>query len=190
MPTVLCLLRQPRRAAGIWWSLCAAFAIRALVPVGFMPAPLGAGGPFALCHGQSAATYALVANVAAVRDERRAPADSHSPSHAHAPPHGQPPSQRQSQWHDHRPGLGPLPADSPPSLAAGGTQPAAPADPEAEHDERWAHCPLGNGASDLALAPAVEPGLAPAPAPLARQLPVVQPARRHLKRYLARAPPA
>ena len=28
-----------------------AFALRAVVPVGFMPAPLGAGGPFILCPG-------------------------------------------------------------------------------------------------------------------------------------------
>jgi len=31
--------------------LCLFLAVRGLVPAGFMPAPLGAGGPYGLCHG-------------------------------------------------------------------------------------------------------------------------------------------
>lgn len=33
------------------WLACLGFACRALVPVGYMPAPLADGGPIRLCHG-------------------------------------------------------------------------------------------------------------------------------------------
>jgi hypothetical protein len=48
------------RPAGRVWALLALVSLRAVVPVGYMPAPIGEGGPFALCHELSAATIALL----------------------------------------------------------------------------------------------------------------------------------
>lgn len=36
------------------------FCVRAVVPIGYMPAPLAEGGPFALCPDASAATLAML----------------------------------------------------------------------------------------------------------------------------------
>ena len=58
--------------------LLAIFACRALVPVGFMPAPISAGGPIVICPG--GAGGALLRHLAAHRDQ----SDSDH-RHEHAP---------------------------------------------------------------------------------------------------------
>jgi hypothetical protein len=41
-----------------WWRLVlGGFLLRALIPVGFMPAPLASGGPIMLCHGGLAGAF-------------------------------------------------------------------------------------------------------------------------------------
>ena len=52
--------RQPRRTGRLIWPILTIFAVRAIVPIGYMPASLADGGPFTLCHGSSAATLALI----------------------------------------------------------------------------------------------------------------------------------
>jgi hypothetical protein len=68
--------RTGRIAHGL---LLAAFACRALVPAGFMPAALDAGGPIVVCPGGSAgAVFRLIA-------ERSAAAHAGHRQHEHAP---------------------------------------------------------------------------------------------------------
>lgn len=58
--TLLSDLRQSRRTGRIVWTVFALFALRAIVPVGYMPAAIDEGGPFVLCQGVSAATLAAL----------------------------------------------------------------------------------------------------------------------------------
>ena len=138
-----------RYGARIWRIAFALFLLRAVVPVGYMPAPLSEGGPFVLCHGASAPTLRLI--------------EAHAGMH-HA-------------MHDGAKHDGATHADPSGSPGDG-------------HDERWDHCPLGVGGSDLALAPQ---GLS-LPAPdalidLARVEPTLAASRARTDLYLARAPP-
>jgi len=137
------------------------FLCRALVPAGFMPAPLSDGGPIRLCHGgQAGAAFALLENARAVESasshEQHAPADvghdAHHASHA-------------SGDHD----------------AAGKDQRAA--------HEGWDRCPVGAAfafAFIAADAPLAEPAQAE---PVALDESVTLVVRELAEGYLARAPP-
>ncbi|MCX2801962.1 hypothetical protein [Microbulbifer thermotolerans] len=52
--------------------LCLFLAVRGLVPAGFMPAPLAAGAPYTLCHGDSRSTLLLHALAHWQRDDHGA----------------------------------------------------------------------------------------------------------------------
>ena len=77
--------RHKRRIARFAWPVLLLFALRAGVPVGFMPAPLAAGGPFALCHGASAATLAMLDAATAAHSADSNPAGRMA-GHGHADP--------------------------------------------------------------------------------------------------------
>jgi len=72
--------------------LLALFLLRALVPVGYMPVALADGGPFALCHGTSAQTLALLEQLQADA------AGEHQ--HGHAPAEAQPAVPADDVHHD------------------------------------------------------------------------------------------
>lgn len=78
MSSVLRSLRQRRRSRGIGGVVLAQFLLRAVIPVGYMPAAMAEGGPFALCHGLSAATIELIEAARGDRDT--------GPQHAHHHP--------------------------------------------------------------------------------------------------------
>lgn len=71
------MLPKPRQLG--YGLVLAAFACRALVPTGFMPATLASGGPIILCPGGSAG--AIVRFLA----ERTAGENAHHAPHEHAP---------------------------------------------------------------------------------------------------------
>jgi hypothetical protein len=50
---VLQSIRESRAITRACWLALALFSFRAIVPLGYMPAALGDGGPFALCPGSS-----------------------------------------------------------------------------------------------------------------------------------------
>jgi hypothetical protein len=57
MPAIFTRVRSDKgRQIGLRLAV-AGFLIRALVPVGFMPAPLAAGGPIVICHGGLAGAF-------------------------------------------------------------------------------------------------------------------------------------
>lgn len=146
MSLVLTALRKPQWRHRIWWPLFALFCARAIVPVGYMPAALAEGGPFALCHGLSAATLDLIGQ----RDAAAAGMPQAGHAHGDTAPHG-------------------TPSDG--------------------HHDRWEHCPLGVGATDLAVAPVLDFVTAPRAATLARAAGLASSPTRHFSRYSARAPP-
>ena len=158
-------MREPRRAGRIWWTAAALFALRALVPIGYMPAALSEGGPIVLCHGLSAPTLRLL--------------ESHTRLHAAADPAADPagdPAADPATHHGMHPG--------------GAAHPALADSVPDRHHDHWEHCPLGVGASDLAVACAADPA---AVAPLAELWADADPASAPIVRvthYLARAPPA
>lgn len=67
--------------AGYGWFLCLALALRAVVPAGYMPAPLESGAPFHVCPSTlPAGAYALLAPAAT--SETAGPGEA---SHPHDP---------------------------------------------------------------------------------------------------------
>jgi|GEM_PF-2084858 hypothetical protein len=89
------------------------FLCRALVPVGFMPAPVADGGPFRLCHGGAAG--ALVAALLGQASTSFA-ADDYAHEYAHSDPR-----------HSHHAGV----------------DHAAPDDRQNANHEGWERCPIG-----------------------------------------------
>lgn len=73
------LLKRLLRRRLLTSGLALAFACRALVPVGFMPAPLDSGGPIVLCPGGAGGA------IARFLSERAALEHAHHPQHEHAP---------------------------------------------------------------------------------------------------------
>ena len=78
-------IRHNRRLARLAMPMLALFALRAGVPVGFMPAAIAAGGPFVLCHGGSAATLALLEASASAHAVESHPAGTPA-GHGHPAP--------------------------------------------------------------------------------------------------------
>jgi hypothetical protein len=70
-----------------------------------------------------------------------------------------------------------------------GHTPDEPGPPPSGHHDRWEHCPLGAGSTDLPVAPAVEFAVAPIAAAPARETGMASLPTRHVSRYFARAPP-
>lgn len=68
----------------MWWTFIG-FACRALVPVGYMPAALGEGGPFVLCHGGGAGAF--LQSLTDHASDGSTDHAVHMPQHAH---HGEP----------------------------------------------------------------------------------------------------
>jgi hypothetical protein len=84
----LARIRHSRLPGRIGRAVVALYALRALVPVGYMPASIGDGGPFVLCADQSAATLTLLesqfggmAHSPGAFDHHSNPDDSPSGSH-------------------------------------------------------------------------------------------------------------
>ena len=70
-------MRQSRRFRHVSRALLTLLALRLLVPVGYMPAPLSDGG-LVLCHDISAATLAMLGGVnPAARNDGGVPHDTH-----------------------------------------------------------------------------------------------------------------
>lgn len=68
------------------------FLVRALIPVGFMPAPLDAGGPFTVCHGGLAGALFEAVSVPPMADH------SAAMHHEHAPEPGAEPNPAHDGW--------------------------------------------------------------------------------------------
>lgn len=159
--TMLTQIRQSRFSRRIVWSVFALFALRAIVPIGYMPASIADGGPFALCHGKSAATLALFV----AHDTAQGAGQIHGAGEAHgsADSHGQDATQHET--------------DDPFS------------DPASGHDQRWEECELGIGSAGAAMAPVMPSVLvAPAAVPV-DSIEATLPARFRATLYRARAPP-
>jgi len=140
---------------------------RALIPAGFMPAAIGAGGPVAVCHGGLAGEIFLRLELAQRQSAETAAATSGHDGHAEHAGHL-----------DHGADGGPY-------------EPVAPETevPAADH-EGWEHCPFGAafGAALLAADVVVElPFLAHSLEVVESSLPVPY---RAVSSYRARAPPS
>ncbi|MGW8367576.1 MAG: hypothetical protein ACWGPN_02715, partial [Gammaproteobacteria bacterium] len=122
------------------------FCCRAVVPLGYMPASLADGGPFALCHGASAATLRLLAAV----DSMRASGDREADGHVRHDPHDRAPGAAGHSGAGH--------AEAGSSRAA--LDHAAAQDTDNGHFDGWSYCPLGAVVSDAAMASAPCPAIA------------------------------
>jgi hypothetical protein len=140
------------------------FSIRAVVPVGYMPAPIAAGGPFALCQGTSAATLAMLSMVESKHSMHHGIGESadHAGHSGHSDGHTADPVGR----------------------------PADPVGHPSGHDAHWEHCPLGIGAADAAVGFALSvPSFGPAA--VARNSSVAELlALEPIRHFQARGPPA
>ena len=125
----------------------AAFACRAIVPIGYMPAPLDAGGPFLPCHGTSAGVLLRMlgspdaeADAAQVlAKDSVAAVESTTSGHAHPGQHmGRSGSDRYTD-------------DATPASIADLAGPEGQQDHESGIHASWEHCPLGVALSDAAL---------------------------------------
>ncbi|WP_237067769.1 hypothetical protein [Microbulbifer guangxiensis] len=85
-------------------------AVRGLVPVGFMPAPISSGSPYGLCHGDARSAFLLQSLAAAT------PTGEHH-HHGHHGHHGADGSSPQT-GHDHDPATAQVFADNHCSFAA------------------------------------------------------------------------
>ena len=74
-----------RRFRGVASLVVLGFLCRALIPVGFMPAVIGAGGPFALCHGGLAGEFFLRLESQREANATTAAASGHDGHAAHEP---------------------------------------------------------------------------------------------------------
>jgi hypothetical protein len=161
-------LRRHRSLAGfvVLGMLC-----RAMIPAGFMPAPIGAGGPVAICHAGLAGE--LFRRLDAARD---AAATASLPGDVD-PGHGSHRNDRPHGGHD---------------LAHDGQagQTASDGDSPAAGHEAWEHCPFGAAPGAALLTADVVPEL---PA-LAHSLEAIEPSLpvpfRPVVSYRARAPPS
>lgn len=161
-------LRNGRRTDRLIGLAVLFFGIRAVVPVGYMPAPIAEGGPFALCQGTSAATLAMLAMVEAPHHGIGEPAE-HGGHSGHAT--------------GHTADLAGQPADP------AGYQ-VDPAGHPSGHDVRWEHCPLGIGAADAAVGFALSlPSFGPAAVFRYFSVPELL-ALEPIRRFQARGPPA
>jgi len=161
--------RPERLRAAALRVVLAGFLVRALIPAGFMPAPLDSGGPVVLCHGGLAGAFF----------DRLAEARPAAEAQAAGAAQGVP--------HDHQ---------AAPDAAAGvgHAHPAhadlnAPADdPDAGHTG-WEHCPVGASfaAAPLALEYSIE--LLALGDVLARTEPSAAAPAAFVASYRARAPP-
>ena len=119
-------LRNSRRTAWFAGLLLALYSARALVPVGYMPAPFSEGG-IVLCHDASAPTLSLLGIAAGGAAHGHAPDGQEPAGHAdHAGHHATPQTPE--------PGPGPDAGDSP-----------------VGHDT-WERCALGISGAAYALA--------------------------------------
>jgi hypothetical protein len=171
-------LRNGRRTDCLIGLAVLFFGIRAVVPVGYMPAPIAEGGPFALCQGTSAATLAMLAMVEA----------NHSMHHGIGEPadHG--------GHSGHATGHTADLADQPGDPVGNQVDPAGsqvdPAGRPSGHDARWEHCPLGIGAADAAVGFALSlPSFGPAAVSRYFSVPELL-ALEPIRRFQARGPPA
>jgi hypothetical protein len=166
-------IRETRRSGRIASTVVALFALRAIVPIGYMPASIGDGGPFVLCHGSSAATLAIFA--------------TSWPTHGGAEVHDSAGTHGSIEMHGPG-GMHHSPADAVASADSAADSEAG--DPTGSHDESWEQCELGVGSAGAALATVV-PMLVVAPA----SMPVDSadarlPVSFRAAPYRARAPPA
>ncbi|MDX1561432.1 MAG: hypothetical protein R3305_00815 [Gammaproteobacteria bacterium] len=150
----------------LWPLVLAMFSLRAIVPAGFMPAPIGQGAPFAVCHGGAIGIAVLFGS---------ARANVHGTLHEADHEHGHEPASS----HAH---LGAA-ANS----LADDDVPVPLAD---SHDDRWSKCPVGVTAGDLFDAAGVvlalrEGSFERTPPGATSSIRAADP-----HRYFARAPPA
>ena len=104
--------RYSHRGLPAWQTallLCCFLAVRGLVPAGYMPAPLSAGTPYGLCHGDSRA--ALLLNSLQTSQVHDGHHSGHYGNHHNA----------HSAGHDHDPATAKYFADSTCAFAAAAT---------------------------------------------------------------------
>jgi hypothetical protein len=139
------------------------FLCRALIPVGFMPAPLDSGAPFMICHGgpagaffEALAAHRAVAGIPEHTNHHVADTSGHMPEHTG------------SHQHDNAPDTG---------------------DDPSQAQDGWEHCPLGVAAGAAALAHDAALHLLSLDHDLAAAEPAGAYAAPFFSSYQARAPP-
>ncbi len=163
-------LRPPfarlRRLRGVVKLVVLGLLCRALIPAGFMPAAIDAGGPVAICHGGLAGEF--FRRLEASRDKEATPFAAAAGNDAHAAHDG----------HVDFPVPG-LPDPHTPDAQA----------PAADH-EGWEHCPFGTAFGAVLLADDAAPELPT----FAQDFEAIEPALpvpyRLVSSYRARAPPS
>ena len=158
-----------RRRSGLAGLALLGVLCRALIPAGFMPAAIGAGGPVAICHDGLAGEF--FRELAQARRDARFVADSAAEGIDGA--HG--------AHADHAGHAGPD------ALVDAANETAE--SPAAAQHEGWEHCPFGAAFGAALVAGDFEPALLMLAHALEPALPLQPVARQPASSYRARAPP-
>lgn len=177
------MLRSTRRALVTFALL--GFFVRALVPVGLMPAPVSAGGPLVFCHGGAAGAFFRVLALQGADHVPVAYGGAHE-HHAAVDPMPPPGSHEVGYNAGHHAGYSDLAASTPVEPAA--TTAPFGTDPTVEH-LAWEHCSFSTAFAHAAPAPAFEVPLLALEHTRALPAPRTHSATVTAHRYWARGPP-
>ena len=184
-------LAKLRRLRGVGGLVVLGLLCRALIPVGFMPAAFGAGGPVIICHGGLAGEFFRRLEASRVTQAGiSAPAAGHN-AQAASGSHGGHGTPDDHAGHGIHGGHGSPVGHTSPGAPGGHVDQGAPHDhaPTADH-EAWEHCPFGAAFGIALLAGDVAPDLPDLKDAFGVSEPSSPAPYRPVSSYRARAPPS